>query len=300
MNNNHFTAVCFGEVLWDILPDARLPGGAPMNVAYHLNHLQVPTAMISRIGNDPLGEELLQFISSKGLDTAFIQKDEEQDTGTVLATLNGNNVSYNIIQPVAWDYIQYSIEVQKLVASARYFIFGSLVARNEKSGQTLFELLETAPYKILDINLRKPHYEKKVLEYLMQHADMLKLNTDELQLLGQWYGLSGSENEQMQALQQKFHLNTIITTRGDKGAAVLHDGAYVEHPGFKVQVADTIGSGDAFLAGFISKFIQPAAITEALEFACRMGAFVAGQHGACPKYSVADIGSLNIMPCQQY
>ncbi|HTN06001.1 carbohydrate kinase [Agriterribacter sp.] len=292
MNNSDFTAVCFGEILWDILPDARLPGGAPMNVAYHLNQLQVPTAMISRIGNDALGEELLQFILLKGLDTAFIQKDEVYDTGTVLATLSGNNVSYEIIQPVAWDFIRYSAQVQKLVASARYFIFGSLVARNEKSGQTLFELLETAPYKILDINLRKPHYEKKVLEYLMQHADMLKLNTDELQLLGQWYGLSGSENEQMQALQQKFHLNTIITTRGDKGAAVLHDGAYVEHPGFKVQVADTIGSGDAFLAGFISKFIQPAAIPEALEFACRMGAFVAGHHGACPEYSAADIVSL--------
>ena len=94
----------------------------------------------------------------------------------MLATLNGNEVSYEITEPVAWDFIRYSMQLQKLVASSRYFIFGSLVARNEKSRQTLFELLETAPYKILDINLRSPHYEKKVLEYLMQHADMLKLN----------------------------------------------------------------------------------------------------------------------------
>ena len=272
-----------------MLPDARLPGGAPMNVAYHLNQLQVPTAMISRAGNDPLGEELLQFISSKGLDTAFIQKDETHDTSTVQATLNGNNVSYEILQPVAWDFIQYSMHLQRLVASARYFIFGSLVARNEKSRQTLFELLETAPYKILDINLRKPHYERKVLEYLVQHADMLKLNSDELQLLGEWYGLRGSENEQMQALQQKFRLNTIITTRGDKGAAVLHDDAYYEHPGFTVQVADTIGSGDAFLAGFISRFMLQPDMPEALEFACKMGAFVAGRHGACPDYNPADV-----------
>ena len=292
MNNSDYTAVCFGEILWDILPDVRLPGGAPMNVAYHLNHLQVPAAMISRVGNDPLGAELLQFISSKGLDTSFRLKDEAHDTGTVLATLNGNNVSYEIIQPVAWDFIQYSMHLQRLVASARYFIFGSLVARNEKSRQTLFELLETAPYKILDINLRKPHYEKKVLEYLLQHADMLKLNADELQLLGEWFGLSGNESEQMQALQQKFHLNTIITTRGDKGAAVLHDGTYYEHAGFTVQVADTIGSGDAFLAGFISKFIQAATVSEALEFACKMGAFVAGRHGACPDYNAADVTSL--------
>jgi fructokinase len=292
MNNNPYTAVCFGEVLWDILPDARLPGGAPMNVAYHLNQLQVPTAMISRTGNDPLAEELLQFISSKGGDTAFIQKDEVYDTGTVLATLSGNNASYEIIQPVAWDFIQYSMQLQKLVSSAKYFIFGSLVARNERSAQTLFELLETAPYKILDINLRKPHYERKVLEYLMQHADMLKLNNDELQLLDEWYGLGAGENEQMQALQQKFHLNTIITTRGDKGASVLHDGTYVEHPGFKVQVADTIGSGDAFLAGFISRFMLQPDMPEALEFACKMGAFVAGRHGACPHYNAADLGLL--------
>ncbi|WP_152269417.1 carbohydrate kinase family protein [Agriterribacter humi] len=292
MSTNDFTAVCFGEILWDILPDARLPGGAPMNVAYHLNHLQVPTAMISRVGNDPLGEELLQFISSRGLGTSFIQKDEAYDTGTVLATLSGNNVSYEIIQPVAWDFIPFSMQVQKLVSAAEYFIFGSLVARNEKSAQTLFELLETAPYKILDINLRKPHYEKKVLEYLMQHADLLKLNTDELQLLGAWYALSGSENEQMQALQQKFHLNTIITTRGDKGASVLHDGTYFEHPGFKVQVADTIGSGDAFLAGFISRFMLQPDIQKTLEFACKMGAFVAGRHGACPDYNAADVMSL--------
>src|SRR5690606_4063406 len=106
MNNNPYTAVCFGEVLWDILPDASLPGGAPMNVAYHLNQLGVPTAMISRTGNDLLGEKLLRFISSKGLDTAFIQKDDTHETGTVLATLNGNNVSYEILEPVAWDFIQ--------------------------------------------------------------------------------------------------------------------------------------------------------------------------------------------------
>jgi fructokinase len=96
----------------------------------------------------------------------------------------------------------------------------------------------------------------------------------------------------MQALQQKFHLNTIITTRGDKGASVLHDGTYVEHPGFKVQVADTIGSGDAFLAGFISRFMLQPDMPEALEFACKMGAFVAGRHGACPDYNVADVASL--------
>ncbi len=186
--NNDCTAVCFGEVLWDVLPHAKLPGGAPMNVAYNLNQLQVPTAMISKTGTDALGDELLAFITSKNVDTQFIQKDTVYDTGTVLATLNGNEVTYEIIQPVAWDFIQYNIQLQKLVAATPYFVYGSLVARNETSRQTLFELLETASHKILDINLRKPHFEKRTLEYLMQHADMLKLNADELSLLSEWYG----------------------------------------------------------------------------------------------------------------
>ncbi|MBX3254391.1 MAG: carbohydrate kinase [Chitinophagaceae bacterium] len=289
MNNNDYTAVCFGEILWDILPEARLPGGAPMNVAYNLNQLQVPALMISKTGDDANGEELLDFIKSKGVPAQFIQKDATYDTGTVLATLNGNDVSYEIIQPVAWDFIQYNIQLQKLVAATPYFIYGSLVARNETSRQTLFELLETAGHKVLDINLRKPHFEKRTLEYLMQHADMLKLNADELALLSGWYGINGSEKEKMLALQQKFHLHTIITTRGDRGAAVLDNEKFAEHPGFTVKVADTIGSGDAFLAGFLSKYIQSAPLESALEFGCGMGAFVATQHGACPSYTLPQV-----------
>lgn len=287
--NNDCTAVCFGEVLWDVLPHAKLPGGAPMNVAYNLNQLQVPTAMISKTGTDALGDELLAFITSKNVDTQFIQKDTVYDTGTVLATLNGNEVTYEIIQPVAWDFIQYNIQLQRLVAATPYFVYGSLVARNETSRQTLFELLETASHKILDINLRKPHFEKRTLEYLMQHADMLKLNADELSLLSEWYDIQGSEREKMLALQQKFHLHTIVNTRGDKGAAVLDGDKFVEHPGFKVKVADTIGSGDAFLAGFLSKYIKSAPLETAVEFACGMGAFVATHHGACPNYTLAGV-----------
>lgn len=292
MNHNPYTAVCFGEVLWDILPDARLPGGAPMNVAYHLNQLQVSTAMISRVGRDDPGDEILRFIASKGVATAFIQKDDHHPTGTVLATVNNNDVSYEIIEPVAWDFIHNNMQLQELLPAVHYFIFGSLGARNEKSRQTLFELLEIAPFKILDINLRKPHYEKKVLEYLMQHTDMLKLNHQELELISAWFGFAGDAQEQMRALQEKFHLDTVLVTRGERGAAVLQNGAWYEHDGFKVKVADTIGSGDAFLAGFLSRFIQSSPPAESLDFACKMGAFIASQPGACPSYTVADVDKI--------
>lgn len=286
--SNGCKAVCFGEILWDILPDAQLPGGAPMNVAYHLNQLGIAATMISRAGKDELGEKLLNFISSKGVPTAYIQEDDTYGTGKVLATVNNNHVSYEILQPVAWDYIEYSIPLQKLVSSAPYFIFGSLVARNEDSRKTLFELLESADRKVLDINLRKPHYERRTLDYLLQHADILKLNDDELMILSEWYGFKGSDQDKMKAFKDRFHLHTVITTRGDKGAIVWQDEVFCEHPGFRVKVADTIGSGDAFLAGFLSKTMNGASLAEAVAFACGMGAFIAGRHGACPVYNKSE------------
>ncbi len=289
MTTNHdCKAVCFGEVLWDILPDAELPGGAPMNVAYHLNQLGIPATMISRIGRDERGSRLREFIASKSVPVSYIQQDELYDTGTVLATVNNNHVSYDIIQPVAWDFIEYSTSLQKLVAHAPYFIFGSLVSRNDTSRNTLFELLESADRKVLDINLRRPHYEKNTLNHLLQHADILKLNDEELDILSDWYGLNGTEEARIRAIADRFNLDTVITTRGDKGAAVLQDGAFCEHPGYKITVADTIGSGDAFLAGFLSKTIQGTPLDEAVRFACGMGAFIATHHGACPVYTQSE------------
>ena len=289
MDTNNYTAVCFGEVLWDVLPDKRLPGGAPMNVAYHLNQLGVTAAMISRVGNDELGKELFAYFTSKKVTGDFIQIDQEHDTSRVLAKVEGNHVTYDIVKPVAWDFIAYNKSIERLVSAAKLFIFGSLGARSETSRRTLFELLEIAPFKVLDINLRPPHYEKGTLEYLLQHADILKLNDDELQLLGNWYGWKANEKDRMMALQDRFQLNTVIATRGENGAIVLHDGKFYEHPGFKVKVVDTIGSGDAFLAGFISGFIQQNQFPEMLEFACRIGAFVAQHSGACPPYVATDV-----------
>lgn len=260
-----------------------------MNVAYHLNQLGISTAMISRIGNDKLGKELFDYFTSKKVSGDFIQKDKEHETSRVLAKVDGNHVTYDILKPVAWDFIEYNMALEKLVAGSRYFIFGSLVARAETSRRTLFELLEIAPFKILDINLRAPHYEKQTLDYLLQHADILKLNEDELGLLAGWYGINGNEKDKIAALQDKFHLNTILTTRGDKGAVILEDGNFYEHPGFVVKVADTIGSGDSFLAAFLSKYIQGDPLAEAVTFASGMGAFIATRHGACPPYTVPQV-----------
>lgn len=289
MITNTYKAVCFGEVLWDILPDKRLPGGAPMNVAYHLNQLGVPAAMISRVGDDELGKELFDYFTSKKVTADFIQTDHEYDTSRVLAKVEGNHVTYDIVKPVAWDFIRYSRQIQQLIADTPYFIFGSLGARSEVSRQTLYELLEVARHKVLDINLRKPHYEQSTLDHLLRHADVLKLNEDELHLLSDWFGFKGNDKELITAFQDKYHLNMILATRGDKGAIVLNDGQWYEHPGFKVVVADTIGSGDSFLAAFLSRFINGNPVAEALTFASGLGAFIATKQGACPVYTPAEI-----------
>jgi fructokinase len=240
--------------------------------------------MISRVGNDDLGQQLLNFITSKNVTGDYVQSDNDHETSRVLAKLDGNSVTYDIVKPVAWDFIEYNRRLQQLITNTPYFIFGSLGARSEISRQTLFELLEVARHKVLDINLRQPHYEKSTLDYLLRHADVLKLNEDELHLLSGWFGFEGGDKEQILAFQDKFHLNTILTTRGDKGAIVLNDGQFYEHPGCKVAVADTIGSGDSFLAAFLSRVIKGASVAAALEFASGMGAFVATKHGACPVY----------------
>ena len=287
--NKHYRVVCFGEILWDILPDAKMPGGAPMNVAYHLNQLQTPAALISCVGVDVLSEELLRFIESKGLCSDFIQRDAEHPTGKVLASLHGNEVNYEILQPVAWDFIRASQALQELVAGSEYFIFGSLAARNQVSRETLFQLLEMASFKIFDNNLREPHYKQKVLEYLLQHADILQIHTATLDLLSEWFQFRGSDRERILSLQERFQLHTVVTTRGERGAIALNDGDFYEHHGFRVKVADAIGAGDAFLAAFLSKFMRPLPMDEAIEYASAMGAFVATRQGACPSYVKEEI-----------
>lgn len=282
---SHF--VCFGEILWDILPEGKKPGGAPMNVAYHLHTLGRQAEMVSRVGKD--GEELLDFVRSRGLNINYIQIDPVQPTGKVLAKVENHEVSYTILEPVAWDFIEPDASLKELVHAAHYFIFGSLAARRQRTRDTLYELLESEAYKIFDINLRPPHFGRPVIEHLIRQADILKLNHHELSLLGEWFELNGNTHERLLRLQDQFGLHTIITTLGANGAVVLQEDRFAEHPGFPVQVVDTIGSGDSFLAAFLSSTTEGLDLNEALETACALGAFVATKEGACPDYTPADL-----------
>jgi fructokinase len=219
--------------------------------------------------------------------------DFERNTGKVIATMDGNEeVAYDILKPVAWDYISWDSSFTELVANAGHFVYGSLSARSDESRNTLFRLLEAAKYKVLDINLRSPHYSRKTLEKLLHSADLLKLNLAELELITGWFSGYKDERDRIRVLQDKFQLTDIVMTRGSNGSVLYMGGEFYEHPGFAIKLADTIGSGDAFLAGLISKLSRGAGAPEALEFASALGALIASYTGPCPQYELTEIQGL--------
>ncbi len=292
--SNHHPVVCFGEVLWDVLPGGKMAGGAPVNVAYHLQKLGKSPAVISRIGSDTMGEELLAVFSKAHIDTSYFQWDKEFPTGKVFAEVRENNeMHYDIAKPAAWDYIRWGAGFAQLVRNAGYFVFGSLITRNKQSKNTLFKCLEAANTKVLDINMRQPFYNKKTVEELLLKADILKLNLAELELITGWFNTYSSDKDRIQLLKDRFSLNTIIVTKGGDGATLNIGDEFYNHPGYRVQVADTVGSGDSFLAAIISKFIERAPPEEALAFACALGALVTSKHGGCPAYQPADIHNIS-------
>lgn len=288
--SNQHPVVCFGEMLWDILPSGVKPGGAPMNVAYHLQKLGLNPAVISRVGTDSNGEKLLNLLQLNGITSTYVQQDGAHQTGVVLAQLNARaEATYDIVQPVAWDFIESHDDLKKLVAAASYFVFGSLASRNDVSRATLFELLELAKTRVLDINLRAPHFSQPAVGALLKKCELLKVNDQELQLISGWYGNLKKLEDQMRLLQDRFQIPTIVTTCGGDGAALLNADGFFQHPGFAIKVRDTVGSGDAFLAALLHKFHLQAPAAEALLFANRLGAFIATRDGACPVYSPADV-----------
>jgi fructokinase len=287
------TVVCFGEVLWDILPTGPLPGGAPMNVAYHLKKLGTNPALITKTGDDKYGEDLRRILKNSGVTTKFFYMDQQQPTGLVYANINNlQEVVYDIVFPSAWDFIELNDEMIELVKGARYFVHGSLTSRNQVSRDTLNQLLEIAQTKVLDINLRPPHFNRINVEQLLRKADIVKINIAELELISSWCGTLKTLEDRIKLVQDKFKVATLIVTMGGDGALVNYEGEIYHHSGFKVEVADTIGSGDSFLAGFLHQLLNGSSIENALVFASAIGAFVATQHGACPDYQIAQITAL--------
>lgn len=292
MKETNKQVVCFGEVLWDNLPSGRKPGGAPMNVAYHLSKLGIKSTLISRVGNDADGRDLLAFLNKIGLSTCFCQVDKTNPTSTTVAIVNANHdIHYDICYPVAWDFIEPDDrQLVPLIKESEALVFGSLSVRNNATRNTLHSLLENAGFKVLDINLRQPYYRKESLSDLLRRTNLLKLNSNELVIIAKLFNKPFTdERDSILQLQDRFQIGEVLVTRGNAGCSYYQGDIQYTVPAYNVIVNDTVGSGDSFLAAFIAKRLCGKTIIESLQYATALAAFVTSRSGACPPYNLSDL-----------
>lgn len=279
---NPLKIVCYGEILWDLFPDGKMLGGAPLNVALRLHSLGNKVQMVSRLGEDSLSRETLELLNKHKLNTDLIQHDPKLATGSVDVKLDQQgSASYTIKKPVAWDAIALTEQNQQAVSQADLFVHGSLAARSAISKNTLFELLKRAKKPVFDVNLRTPHYELQEVVALMEHAHLIKMNDDELQEICGYLGLENQDQKhKIKALGQSINAAYICVTRGSHGALLLDGDKLYSHPGFPAKVVDTVGAGDSFLAGLLHILFRESDAQKALAYGCALGSLVASQKGA--------------------
>ena len=288
-------ALCVGEVLWDSLPEGLFLGGAPFNVACHLRATGTPVSMVSRVGDDRLGDEVLRRAARYGVGTDLIQIDRELPTGFVRVHVDERgNGSYEICEPVAWDAIEATEELLARAARARAIVYGTLAQRGAATRATIERLWKVATRETLmvfDVNLRPPYEDVDTVRASLATADVVKLSEAELVRLSEWFGWrDGTQDEMMRGLAREFGCGVVCVTRGSQGAALLHDGELTEHPGFPADVRDTVGAGDAFLAVLLSGLLAGSSDAELLQHANLMGAYVVTQFGALPADQGAAVG----------
>jgi fructokinase len=280
---------CIGEVLWDILPRGIFLGGAPLNVAYHLSRQGVAPRVISAVGRDFLGTEALRRIDDWGIDRAFIASIRGQATGTVRAVLDAQGrATYRIANHVAWDRIAAPPPGGRPAAPAA-IVFGTLALRTRANRLTLTRWLETWPAacRVLDLNLRRPFDRGAVIKFALSRAQLVKLNDDELARMVARPALrtTGQLERAARRFADDHGLTRVCVTAGARGAGLLWAGRWYWEPGRKIEVRDTIGAGDAFLAALLAAiFGRNETPARALARACRLGEFVAARDGATPPY----------------
>jgi len=288
------TIICFGEVLWDVLPAGRKLGGAPLNVSLRSQSLGNKAAMISSIGRDKYGEELAEVMKAHGGNLAHIQETGEYATSEVEVALDEHGTaSYEIKMPCAWDSISLLDRDVEAVKASDAFIYGSLVARNRTSRETLFALLDHARYKVFDVNLRPPHYTPERIISLMEAADFVKFNDEELYEICDHLEFNDRELEAcINFISEQTGTVQVCVTLGKDGAVLFHENSFYYNMGYKVTVADTVGAGDSFLASIISQLLDGMEPQEAIDFACAVGSIVASKNGANPDISTSEIRTM--------
>ena len=286
--------VCFGEVLWDVFPKHKKIGGAPLNVALRLQSFQNEVALISCLGDDKLGNELLLELQKHRISSLYIQKIKAYKTSTVAISLDKNgSASYFINHPCAWDNIQVNDKLNSLVKSSEAFIFGSLIARSNTSRNTLLKLLTFSKLSVFDVNLRPPHYDINSIQVLMNAANFIKFNDDEIKEISMSLGCQSASIEQtILFIANKTNTTSIAVTLGSKGAILFFEERFFYCKGYQVEVADTVGSGDSFLATLIDALLKDEDPQLAIDKSCAVGALVAKNKGANPMISKLEIDAI--------
>ncbi len=279
--------VGLGELLWDVFSDGRRPGGAPANVAFHAQQLGNHGIVASRVGADEDGQRISTWLQEKGLNIAFLQRDEAHATGTVFVHIADGEPEYRITENVAWDFLAFTPAWSQLAKTANAVCFATLAQRNPTASETIHRFLAEVPndcLKVMDINMRKPFFNKAVLQASLPFADVLKLNADEKKAIGLIFGVSDPH----QWLLEHFEISWICQTHGKGGAELITKDAswFVKGESVDVSKGDAVGVGDAFLAALTTAILRKDAPEQALQFANRYAAKVATFKGAMPVFSL--------------
>lgn len=278
--------VGLGEVLWDMLPEGRKIGGAPVNFAYHAGQFGIDTMAVSAIGNDKLGEDTIAEMNGKHLNHIF--PSVPYPTGSVQVKLDEKGVpAYDIKENVAWDNIPFTNEIESVARSCRAVCFGSLAQRNAVSCNTIRKFIESTPsgcIRIFDINLRQNFYTSNVIRDSLEHCNILKINDEEIMLVSRMFNYDSSNIENVcRTIMEDFSLEMVILTCGTKGSYIFTKGGVSFMPTPKVNVADTVGAGDSFTGSFCAAILRGLPVAEAHKKAVEVSAYVCTQNGAMPE-----------------
>lgn len=278
----------FGELLWDILDNEKLLGGAPANFGYHCQQLGAEAKIVSAIGNDDLGDEIIKHFENKGLTTNYLQRTSHHPTGTVTVEVDAQGIpSYTIHEQVAWDYIEWNDALQSLSESADAICFGSLSQRSPVSKATLQRMLGSVPQrclKVFDINLRPPYYNTQILTESLELANIIKMNKEEAIIVGEMFHWGSDVGVIVKELFKKFNFQLIAITYGEEGSRLFASEKESFMKVNAVKISDTIGAGDSFTAALITGWLNQLPLTEIHKLATNLSAYVCTQKGAMPSY----------------
>jgi len=284
-NKQQTTVVGIGEIVWDVFPDGLRLGGAPANFSYYAQLLGKKAILVSRVGDDNLGKKTLSLLSGQGLVTDYIQVDQNHPTGTVKVVLDSAAVPvFTIMENVAWDYLNRDINLKAIAKEASAVCFGSLAFRSIPARKTISWFLKQVKpdcLRVLDINLRPPFYSKELIGSLLKLADVLKANEEELNVINSLFSFGLSDETQLlERLLHDYKFKLIALTKGKKGSHLLTADGEAYHPGFSVDVVDTVGAGDAFTAALVDGLLDGKSLDEINERANRLASIVCTKKGA--------------------